>query len=435
MKIAQFKYNFNSIYYSRRNQMKKTSVIIFVFMVFILLVNITPIHAAVTAKLKAEVYTDQGQPVKGAKVIITFTRGGQGRTFTSNKKGKIFSPFIDVGTYNMSVNYEGYYLSSFTIKIRNRNQDVEMNETRKLGPNDAIPPIRFQADRLLLLRLIMSKKVIIKRPKNKKEAMERLSAPKKLKNTIEEVKGLYQIGKLDEALNVLNKKLKKFPNESSLFYLKGLILYKKQNNIDAIAAFNKSLELNPKQFDSNYYLGEIAYQMKDIKSALAYYEKELSLDPKNVVILIKVGLIAKRAKDYDKAINYFEKVIEINPNEMRAQLELAEVYQAHGDMEKAKTILSKLEKSGVKDAKSYFNQGVGYWNSKDYNLAMQSFKQASLIDPHFALAYKQIGFCFVKLNEPKEAISALNKYVSLNSQGKDIPKIKELINKLQKAIK
>ncbi|MFC1850168.1 tetratricopeptide repeat protein [candidate division CSSED10-310 bacterium] len=410
--------------------MKKMGTFFF-FITFILFALNTSLFAAITAKLKAEVLTEKGEPVKGAVITLTFTKGGQGRDFTSDKKGKIFSPFVDVGTYIMKVNYEGHYLSQFNIKVRNRNAELELEETRSLGPYDTVPDIRFQADRIIYLRLTLSKMVVAK----KEAELGDMNAPKNLIGAIEEVKGLYQMEKYEDGLKIITDKIEKFPEEPVLYFLKGLLHFKMNNNQQALPALQKCVELNPSQRDANYYLGEISNQLGDSAGAAKYLEKELELNPQNKAILIKLGLMYKKQKEYKKAIPLFEKVIEIDPDEMRAKLELAELYQASGDIKKSNALLSELEEKGVKDAKSYYNLGVGYWNSENFNLAVESFRKAILVEPNLALAHRQMGFCYIKLNEPSEAVTCLQKYLALKPDAADAAETKVLVNKLQKAIK
>lgn len=401
--------------------------------IIILFFFISNLSAAMTAKFRAEVFSDAGNPIKDAVISIVYTRGGQPRTFTTNKKGKIFSPFIDVGEYDLTVEKAGLYVSQFTLKVRNRNAEIEMDETRNLGPNDTIPTIRFQADRVLYLRLILSKAIVMQTPQE--DEFESVSAPRKLMNLLEEVKGLYQTQKYDEALKVINDKIDKFENESSIYYLKGIVLYKLENLNEAIIALQKSLELDPNQTDSNYYLGKIYEDKGNNALAIGYFENELKVNPGNTAILAELSLLYKDQEKYDKAIRCLEKFIEINPNEINIHLELAELHQMAGNANKSKEILSKLEKDGVLDPKVIYNQGVAYWNSNDYNLALEAFKKAVLIDPTLTMAFKQMGYCYVKLNEPKEAIAQLKKYLKLEPEAEDNSELNDLINKLEQATK
>lgn len=390
-------------------------------------------ESAITTKLKAEISYDNGEPVENANLVLAFTRGGQGRTFTTNKKGKIFSPFIDVGTYNVTVEHEGYYLSQFTIKIKNRNAEIEMDESRNLGPEDVFPPVRFQADRTIFLTLILSKKM--ETSDSMSDDMQAIETIKKLENTVQEVKELYQLEKYEQALKILDSKLEDFPEEAALYYLKGIILFKQENNQEALTNFTKSLGYNPEIPNTNFYLAEIFAKVGQKEKAIEHYEAELAKSPDNEAILIKDALLFKETGQIEKAIEKFLKVIEIDPDEERAKLELAELYQKNGQNDKAQAILKELEQEGVKDAKSYFNLGVGYWNEENFNLALDAFKKATIYEPELALAHKQVGFCYVKLNEPKQAIEPLEKYLKFAPDAEDKSQIQDLIRKLKDSVK
>ncbi|MBN2383714.1 tetratricopeptide repeat protein [bacterium] len=409
--------------------MKITYQCALVLILFWIIVPQSP--AAITAKMHALVVDDQGNPVDGAKLTLVFSRGGQGRTFETNTKGKIFSPFIDVGEYNLTVEKEGYYLSQFSIKIKNANAEIEMDETRNLGPKDSIPEVRFQADRVLYFHFLLSHQVI----QSEQEELDEFTAPRKLRAFLEEVKNLYQLEKYDDMLHELDDKMKKFPDEPALHYLKGLVLYKKDDLDGATGSFSRSLELDPNQIDANFYLGEIAQKRGNTSLAIEYFSKELQLNAENTAILAALTLLYKETKNYEQAIANCQKFLSIKPNETIMKLELADLYQATGQADKAKEILATLEQQGVLDASAFYNQGVAEWNAQNYNLALNAFQRAIMIDPNLVLAYKQIGFCYIKLNEPTEAITFLNKYLEMAPDAGDKNETETIITKLKKALK
>ena len=74
---------------------------------------------------------------------------------------------------------------------------------------------------------------------------------------IKSVFALYSNGQVKEALNALEALTKDYPNESSLYNIRG-VCYKAINQIDAsVESFKKALTIKPDDIMANFNLGII----------------------------------------------------------------------------------------------------------------------------------------------------------------------------------
>lgn len=69
-----------------------------------------------------------------------------------------------------------------------------------------------------------------------------------------------------------------------------------------------------------------------------------------------------------------------------------------------------------KDAKTYYLLGTSFVMSGDVENALIELKKAIEIDNTLAPAYNNLGFCYLKLNQPREAIKYFNKAIEYDKK-------------------
>ncbi len=94
---------------------------------------------------------------------------------------------------------------------------------------------------------------------------------------------LIETGKYDEAIALVDKGIKKYPNEAKLVDMKGVAYYKAGKTSEFIATLKAQLAKNPNNRDAWYNLGVL--QSKDpatVKDAIESYKKAIEIDPKYI---------------------------------------------------------------------------------------------------------------------------------------------------------
>lgn len=181
----------------------------------------------------------------------------------------------------------------------------------------------------------------------------------------------FQHNEINEALNILDEGLIKFPDDYRLNYFKGLSLQRLNKESESIINFEQALKSNPSDLSILSTLA-LAYdnQGEYVKSADTY-EKALKIDPQNPLILnnyaynlsergvdleralrmseISIekeplnssyldtyGWIFFQMKNYKQAKKYIEKSLEINGNNAVVLEHLGDIYNAMSDLSNAK---------------------------------------------------------------------------------------------------
>ena len=117
---------------------------------------------------------------------------------------------------------------------------------------------------------------------------------------INEAYAHYEKKEYVKAFEALEKELKNYPQNSQLYYYRGLIYQAMNRNSAAISDFQKATEYDPSNYMSYYQLGKTYEKIGEERDALVAYEKFLSTEPdeKELVSEIEKKVITLGEKYY-----------------------------------------------------------------------------------------------------------------------------------------
>jgi len=148
-------------------------------------------------------------------------------------------------------------------------------------------------------------------------------------------------GKQPEAINFLNKELKKH-NQNLAARFKLATLYQQQNNLsEAEKHYKRILAVMP---DNALALNNLAwtYHQQNNPKALKLAEHAYKLAPNSAAILDTYGVILTKLGKLKQGINALEKASKLAPMAYDAQYHLAEAYAINGSKKQATNILKKI---------------------------------------------------------------------------------------------
>src|SRR4029434_2509261 len=123
-------------------------------------------------------------------------------------------------------------------------------------------------------------------------------------------------GNFDQALEVLDKGLAKFPKDERLYFSRGIV-HDKQGDFEAsMKAMRKVLDLNPQHAAALNYIG-YSYAEKEIHldEALQMVSQAATLKPKDGYIQDSLGWVYFKRGDPVRALHHLLKADELSPNE------------------------------------------------------------------------------------------------------------------------
>jgi len=142
---------------------------------------------------------------------------------------------------------------------------------------------------------------------------------------IKNSKQLINAHQFDEAISVLEKGLKKFPENQKILYNLSKNYFRMNDYGKAIKSIEHYI-VNDKMNKNAYYIcGAAYYQLGDFDNAVSYFEKALELDAMFVNALFAMGMAYKKMGDEENSLSYFQKVVSVDPDNKMAMFEMKSV--------------------------------------------------------------------------------------------------------------
>jgi len=165
----------------------------------------------------------------------------------------------------------------------------------------------------------------------------------------------------------------------------------------------------------------------DWPAAIAKFEEAVNAKPDLTAAWIALAKASLKTKQYPRAIEAANKVLEIDNEDTDMWAVLAQAYTATGDKAKAAEAQAKLPKN----ASALFNEAARVINDGNDSKGEELLKQAIAVDGKMAIAYYELGMIYVRAGKAAEAKTNLEKYLSLDPNGKDAPTAKEMLSYLK----
>lgn len=191
----------------------------------------------------------------------------------------------------------------------------------------------------------------------------------------------------EEALKVLDSRIKKDKDNADLYFQRGKILLemgKQQNDknyiTSAIKDFEAAIELDDENIDYYIALGDAYFSRGDFGNSYSALQKALKIDENNFDASLKMGEIAFYSKDYDLAMENLNKVTAKDKNNTTALFMKGFIYKEIGDTANAVTLFRKVIDLHPDYEPAYEELGLLYAQYKN-KLAVEYLNTALTLEP------------------------------------------------------
>jgi len=133
----------------------------------------------------------------------------------------------------------------------------------------------------------------------------------------EKGKGLFEDGKLDDALLFFNRSLLSIENAEALEY-KAMIMEMKENRDSAIKYYDKALKLEPNNAEIIYLKSVTLFNNNDIPDAIKHLKKVINIDPDHEDAWYLRGMALEYEGNEPEAVKCYSRVLSINPGHEEA---------------------------------------------------------------------------------------------------------------------
>jgi len=168
------------------------------------------------------------------------------------------------------------------------------------------------------------------------------------------------------------------------------------------------------QTESGYYDIELAYLNKQYDSVLVFSEQLLSKDSLNWKAYFYRGKAFSGKNKYFKALEVFEKAQTRDSANALIGNSLAEIYDFIGRDEDAIAIYYNQYLRDTMKMEPIVNLANIFRKKREYGSAIFYYQRAVELDPENFYYYKQLAFCYDKINIPDGSIEYYNVALRMN---------------------
>lgn len=182
----------------------------------------------------------------------------------------------------------------------------------------------------------------------------------------------------------------------------------------------KGTEVSP-AYPLNFVgLGKIQLGKNDLNGAKTHFFKATSISlSKNAEVFRKIAeaYLATDVKNPDEAIIAANAAIKLEPKNPEGYIILGDAMLEKNPADGSGPILQykKATTLDPKSAKGIIREGKLYQRGRNYQLALEKYKEAIAIDPTFAPAYREAAELFFLAGQPAKSIEYWKKYLELNN--------------------
>lgn len=159
---------------------------------------------------------------------------------------------------------------------------------------------------------------------------------------------------------------------------------------DKIKNLQEILQSDPSNFQARRELSILLADNgfnEEALSNLKYLEKYF---PEDAELQYNLGILYEKLKDFENAKKTYQKAIELSPQE-DFYYNLGEVLVSLKEWDEAINAFKQVLKTDTKDGNCYFNLGLCYLNKDEKNLATDNFQKAIELNPQDIFAQFYLG--------------------------------------------
>lgn len=226
--------------------------------------------------------------------------------------------------------------------------------------------------------------------------------------------------RFEAAEDDFRKLLANEPQNGEIYFYFGENYFLKGETDSALYFYKKGTEVNASQPLNYVGLGKIDILNGKSEDAKAKFYKAASISQnKNAEVFRKIAeaWITTPNKYPDEAINAANQAIKLDPKNEEGYIILGDAMleknpaDGSGPIKQYKTATSLNPKS----AKGIIREGKLYQRGRNYQLALEKYKEAEAIDNTFAPAYREKAELYFLAGQPAKSIENWKKYLELNN--------------------
>ena len=239
----------------------------------------------------------------------------------------------------------------------------------------------------------------------------------------QELKALFEQGKIEEALTLAKTNERSEPNNVMLLNFIGIALTETRKPAEGAEYFQKAIGLEPGYADAHYNYGKFLVLTSKLSSAIKHFEYARALNPDELFADASYADALKDIGLLEEAAYIFEKILEERPDESGIKNALSSIYKNFGRFDEANELLRSCLSPDLLDPALHYNYSVSAKKEETEELLEHILKilegceltpsaKAMFFVAAANLLFKQENFALGMrfLKEGKEDYARANKY-------------------------
>jgi tetratricopeptide (TPR) repeat protein len=232
---------------------------------------------------------------------------------------------------------------------------------------------------------------------------------------IRKAQAMSGLGKLKEALNILEPIERVDPTSLDMLLTKATIFSQLRDNKNAIKYFRTALEHAEEEDRDEIYLdlANELEQVRDFKGAVDVLESAMITNPKNEGALYELAFCLDQLGDMERAIQSYHRFLDDNPYSFTAWYNLGNTFSKCERFTEAITAYEYSLVINERFSPSYFNMGNAQLTLESYNESIESFEKCLEIDGDDPLTFCYLGEAYEHLENLDKAWEFYQKSLNL----------------------
>ncbi len=224
-----------------------------------------------------------------------------------------------------------------------------------------------------------------------------------------------QTGKVDKAIELLNKSIILFPGIAETHSYLGSFLKDLGKFKEAEVSIRKAIEIDPNYAMAYSNLGNVLRDSGKLQDAETSQRKAIEIDPKLEGAHSNLGIILKDLGKLREAEISIRKAISINPNYAMAHCNLGSILKDIGKLQEAEISTRKAIEINSNYAMAHCNLGSILKDLGKLKEAEISTRKAIEISSNYAMAHSNLGSILIYLGKLKEAEISIRKAIEIDA--------------------